>query len=64
MGEEVCVSVWKLGALPGEQRPPDHRHSVPDGQDPDHTLPFPYITWDSLSTLEEETVPCLHDSRS
>jgi len=37
--EEVCVSVWKLGAPPGEQRPPDHRNSVPDIQDPYHTHP-------------------------
>ena len=29
-----------------------------------HTLPFPYITCDGLSTLEEDTGPCLHDSPS
>ena len=49
MEEEVCVSVWKLGAPPGEQRPPDHRNSVPDIPDPLSHTPSPFPT--SLVTV-------------
>ena len=48
----------------GEQRPPDHRHSVPDIQDPYPTLPSPSITCDGLPTPDEETAPGVHDGRS